>query len=305
MDQPQAIDISADTTFALALEAQNRGHALYYANPALISAEGGQPVAVIREMQVSQEVDSPVFLGEAHRVKLDEVSDIVWQRKDPPVDAAYIYSTQILALCRRCLVLNRPSSILAANEKLYTLNFPDLMPETIVSLSSEELLSFLDRLGGEMVIKPLDGKGGEGIFVLRRNDVNLFSLIEQATNFGSRLAMAQQYLPAVRRGDKRILLLDGEPLGAVLRVPASGELRANLHVGGSAARGVLEDSDIEIIQSIGPRLREDGLFFVGIDVIGGKLTEINVTSPTGIQEMSRIDGVNYCATVIEALESKK
>ena len=156
-----------------------------------------------------------------------------------------------------------------------------------------------------MVIKPLDGKGGEGIFVLRRNDVNLFSLIEQATNFGSRLAMAQQYLPAVRRGDKRILLLDGEPLGAVLRVPASGELRANLHVGGSAAPGVLEDSDIEIVQSIGPRLREDGLFFVGIDVIGGKLTEINVTSPTGIQEMSRIDGVNYCATVIEALESKK
>ncbi len=305
MDQPQAIDISADTTFALALEAQSRGHALYYANPALISAEGGQPVAVTREMQLSQDVDSPIVLGEAHRVKLDENSDIVWQRKDPPVDAAYIYSTQILALCRRCLVLNRPSSILAANEKLYTLNFPDLMPETIVSLSSEELLSFLDHLGGEMVIKPLDGKGGEGIFVLRRNDVNLFSLIEQATNFGSRLAMAQQYLPAVRRGDKRILLLDGEPLGAVLRVPASGELRANLHVGGSAEPGVLEDSDIEIIQSIGPRLREDGLFFVGIDVIGGKLTEINVTSPTGIQEMSRIDGVNYCATVIEALESKK
>lgn len=305
MDRPHGIDISADTTFALALEAQRRGHALFYANPALVGSEGGDPVAVIQEMRVSREEKPYVFIGEEKRVKLDVSSDVVWQRKDPPVDADYIYPTQILALCRRSLVLNRPSGILAANEKLYTLNFPDLMPDTIVSSSSEEILRFLDDLGGTMVIKPLDGRGGEGIFVLRRGDVNLFSLIEQATNFGERLAMAQEYLPAIRQGDKRILLIDGEPLGAVLRVPASGESRANLHVGGSAAAGILDDSDKRIIRAIGPRLRKDGLFLVGIDVIGGKLTEINVTSPTGIQEMSRIDGVNYSSSVIEAVEAKK
>jgi len=228
----------------------------------------------------------------------------VFQRKDPPVDAAYVTATQILSLCKRALVLNRPAGILAANEKLYALHFADLMPETLVARETRSFLDFLEQMSGEMIVKPLDGRGGEGIFHVRRDDRNLFSILEQSTRFGTRLAMAQRYLPAVRRGDKRILLLEGEPLGAVLRVPAQGETRANLHVGGRPEKATLDAADLRILERLRPWLERDGLFFVGIDVIGGLLTEVNVTSPTGIQEMNTLDGARYEERVIERVEKR-
>jgi glutathione synthase len=230
--------------------------------------------------------------------------EAVWQRKDPPVDTDFVTATQILALCRRALVWNRPDTVIWANEKLYALHFADLMPETRVTRRIPELVDFLAKLGGEMIVKPLGGKGGEGVFHLRHDDRNLFSILEQVTGFGTRWAMAQQYVPAVRRGDKRILLLDGEPLGAVLRVPAAGETRANLHVGGTAVRTGLDEHDLRIVERLRPHLLRDGLFFVGIDVIGGRLTEVNVTSPTGIQEIGALEGTRLEGRVIERLEQR-
>ena len=178
------------------------------------------------------------------------------------------------------------------------------MPETMVSRDTKELRAFMAKLGNQMIVKPLDGKGGEGIFHLTTEDRNIASILEQATRFGTRPTMAQEYLPAIREGDKRIILLEGEPLGAVLRVPAASEVRANLHVGGRATKAEISESDLRIIGRIAPSLREAGLFFVGIDVIGGKLTEINVTSPTGVQEINALDGACLEEKVIERVEQR-
>jgi glutathione synthase len=235
---------------------------------------------------------------------LDDDFDVVFQRVDPPADADYVIATQILALCRKARVLNRPEGILAANEKLYALHFRDLMPETLVTRSMRQLVDFLAKVGGEMIVKPLDGKGGEGIFHLRHGDRNLFSLLELTTQFGTRRIMAQRYLPDVRRGDKRILLLDGEPLGALLRVPAENEVRSNLHVGGKATATTLDENDLRIVERVAPSLRRDGLFFVGIDVIGGRLTEVNVTSPTGVQEVNALDDTRLEARILDGVEAR-
>jgi len=222
---------------------------------------------------------------------------------DLPVDTAYATATQILALCERCTVLNRPEVILTANEKLYALNFSDLMAETLVARKTSQLLDFMEKLGGEMIVKPLHGKGGEGIFHLTRDDRNTLSILEQSTDFESRWIMAQRYIPDVRRGDKRILLVDGEPIGALLRVPADNEVRSNLHVGGRPKAVDLDDADRTIIAAVAPSLRRDGLFFVGIDVIGGYLTEVNVTSPTGIQEINTLEDRCLEAEVLDGVEA--
>jgi glutathione synthase len=261
-------------------------------------------VARARAARLKRQAGSHAELDPPKSCVLDDDFDVVLQRKDPPVDAEYVTATQILGLCRRALVLNHPTGILAANEKLYACGFPQLMPETRVTREIPELIDFMAKLGGEMIVKPLGGRGGEGIFHLRHDDRNLFSILEQATGFGRRRAMAQRYLPDVRRGDKRILLVDGEPIGAVLRVPAAGETRANLHVGGTPARAPLDDYDRRIVTQLRPHLLRDGLFFVGIDVIGGWLTEINVTSPTGIQEIDALEGVRIEHDVIAAVESR-
>lgn len=302
MDAIESVDIAADTTFALMLEAQRRGHELLYLQPHNLGVRGGQAVARAAPISLRREPGRHFSLGQPRLLALDE-ADFVFQRKDPPVDAAYAAATQILSLCRRALVWNDPRSLLSANEKLYALHFADLMPATLVSRDMAALLNFLEEQGGQMVVKPLDGKAGEGIFHLRPGDPNLHSILEQSTAFGARWAMAQAYLPEVRRGDKRILLLEGEPLGAVLRVPAEGESRANFHAGGRAARAGLDPADRRIIERIAPRLRHDGLFFVGIDVIGGRLTEINVTSPTGLQEMNALDGARYEERILERIEA--
>jgi glutathione synthase len=304
MDPIGSIDIAKDTSFVLMLEGQARGHRLLYAELPDLSVDAGRAVARVRPITVRREVGRHFELGEPHTRVLDDEVDVVLQRKDPPVDVDYVTATQILTLCRRALVLNRPDTVIWANEKLYALQFPDLMPDTRVTRRIPELVDFLAKLGGEMIVKPLGGKGGEGVFHVRHDDRNLFSILETLTAFGSRWTMAQQYLPAIREGDKRILLLDGQPLGALLRVPAAGEVRANLHVGGTPARTGLDEHDRRIIERLRPRLLRDGLFFVGIDVIGGRLTEVNVTSPTGVQEVNALEGVRLEARILEALEER-
>ncbi len=304
MDPIESIDIQGDTTFVLMLEAQQRGHRVLYVLPDDLGVAGGEVVARARPVTLRREVGRHVDIGEPRILALDREADVVFQRKDPPVDAAYVTTTQILALCRRALVLNRPEGILTANEKLYALNFADLMPETRVTHSIATLREFMHELGGEMIVKPLDGRGGEGIFHVHEADRNLVSILEQSTTFESRRVMAQQYLPAVREGDKRLLLVDGEPLGAVMRVPAEGEHRANFHVGGSAAKTVLDANDRRIIERLAPSLRRDGLFFVGVDVIGGLLTEVNVTSPTGVQEVNTLEGRRLEVDILDAVEAR-
>jgi glutathione synthase len=304
MDPIRSIDVRSDTTFALMLEAQRRGHRIFCVDPGDLGVDGGRVVAKVSPVTLRREVGNHADLGESRRADLDAEFEAVFQRKDPPVDEAYVTATQILALCKRAWVLNRPSGILAANEKLYALHFADLMPETLVARETRQFLDFLERMDGEMIVKPLGGRGGEGIFHVRRDDRNLFSILEQTTRFGTRLAMAQRYLAAVRRGDKRILLVEGEPLGAVLRVPAESETRANLHVGGRPEKATLDADDRKIVERLAPWLARDGLFFVGIDVIGGRLTEVNVTSPTGLQEMNALDGARYEERVLERVEQR-
>ena len=304
MDPIESIDIETDTTFVLMLEAQRRGHRVLYADPADLAIDAGTPVVRARPVTLRREPGRHADVGEVCSLALDEEADVVLQRTDPPVDAAYVSATQILTLCRRALVLNRPAGILAANEKLYALHFPDLMPLTRVTRSIPQLVDFMAKVGGEMVVKPLDGRGGEGVFHVRADDRNLNSILEQSTRFETLRVMAQQYLPDVRRGDKRILILDGEPIGAVLRVPAEREFRANFHVGGVAARAELDEDDRRILERIAPALRRDGLFFVGIDVISGRLTEVNVTSPTGVQEINNLEGRHLEQEILDGVERK-
>jgi len=303
MDPLASIDVQGDTTFVLMLEAQARGHRVLYADPADLAVADARVTVRARPATLRREVGSHYELGAESTFVVDDAIDVVLQRKDPPVDAEYVTSTQILGLCRRAVVLNRPSGILASNEKLYALHFPELMTETIVTRSIPQLVDFMAKVGGDMIVKPLEGRGGEGIFHLRHDDRNLFSILEQSTRFGARRVMAQRYLPAVRQGDKRILLLGGEPIGAVLRIPLERETRSNLHVGGRPARAVLDEADRRIVDALAPALRRDGLFFVGIDVIGGLLTEVNVTSPTGVQEVNRLDGTRLEARILDGIEA--
>jgi len=304
MDPIEREDVAGSTTLVLMLEAQARGHEVLYCEPRDLEVIDGRAAARVTPVTLRHEVGNHFTRGPSRTAVLDDEVDVAFQRKDPPVEGVYVTSTQILGICRRTLVLNDPRHILAFNEKLFALHFPDLMAETTVTREIAVLRDFMAKLGGEMIVKPLDGKGGEGIFHVHEADRNLSSILEQATGFGTRWAMAQRYLPEVREGDKRILLLDGEPIGAVLRVPSDAEVRANLHVGGRAAKAEITAQDRVIIDRVGPVLREHGLFFVGIDVIGGRLTEINVTSPTGVQEVNALDGVKLEARFMDAVEAK-
>ena len=302
MDPLESIDVEADTTFVLMLEAQQRGHSVFYIDPSDLGVDSGRAVATVFPVTLQREQGRHAETGPPRFVVLDDEFDVIFQRKDPPVDRDFIFATQILDVCRRALVLNGPRAIIAFNEKLFALQFSDLMAETLVTRSLSELRAFMATLGGQMIVKPLDGKGGEGIFLLRRDDPNLNSILEQSTGFETRWVMAQRYLPDVRKGDKRILLLDGEPIGAVLRVPPEHEVRSNLHVGGRPERAELDERDLRIVETLRPALLRDGFFFVGIDVIGGFLTEVNVTSPTGVQEINRLEGRCLEAEILDAVE---
>jgi glutathione synthase len=244
------------------------------------------------------------LLGPQGTVPLKSCAAVL-MRKDPPFDLDYYFATLLLERARGAtLIVNDPRGLREQNEKLAILEYPELCPPTVVTREATRLRAFLAEQGGEMVVKPLDASGGFGVFHVRRGDPNTGAILEQSTNLGRRWTMAQKYLPEVKRGDKRILLIDGEPLCAVLRVPAADDLRGNLHVGAKPMATTLDDRDQAIVHKVGPRLRERGHFFVGLDVIGGWLTEVNVTSPTGILEANTLYGDAYEVKVVERLEQK-
>jgi glutathione synthase len=304
MDPLARLQIAGDSTFAMMCAAQQRKHEIWFCEPRHLGLEHDEPVARAWPVTVRRVEGDHYLLGPQAGVPLGSCH-AVFMRKDPPIDLDYYFATLLLERARgRTLIINDPRGLRECNEKLAILDYPQLCPPTIVTRETVRLRSFLAEQGGEMVVKPLDASGGFGVFHVRKNDTNTGAILEQATNLGRRWTMAQRYLPEVRGGDKRILLVDGEPLCAVLRVPAPDDARGNLHVGARAMATKIEGRDLDIVAAVGPRLREAGHFFVGLDVIGGYLTEINVTSPTGIMEANALDGAEYEMKVIQALERK-
>jgi glutathione synthase len=304
MDPLGQIQIASDTTFALMLEAERRGHENWFCEPRHLGLEHDRPAAAAWPVTVRR-VQGDHFLLSPQATVLLEDFDVVLMRKDPPFDHDYYVATLLLERARgRTLLVNDPRGLREANEKLAVLTFPRLTPPMIATRQGSRLRSFMAENGGEMVIKPLDASGGFGVFHVRAGDPNTGSILEQATNLGRRWTIAQRYLPEVRLGDKRILLVEGEPLCAVLRVPPPDDARGNLHIGARAAPTELDDRDRAIIDQLAPQLRDNGFFFVGLDVIGGWLTEINVTSPTGILEANALYGGSHETRVLERLEQK-
>src|SRR5437588_4331886 len=304
MDPIDTINIDADSTFALALEAQARGHALFHYLPDALTLQDGRLYARARPLEVMRRQGNHHRFGAFEELDLAGV-DVILMRQDPPFDMAYITATHLLELLpdHGPLVVNDPAAVRNAPEKLFVLRFKELMPPTLLSLDGEEIRAFWQE-HGEIVLKPLFGNGGAGVFHLRSGDDNLNALIEMYALVYREPVMVQRYLPEVRQGDKRIILVEGEPKGAVLRVPPEGEARANLHVGGRAVKPELTPREREICAAIGPALRQQGLVFVGIDVIGDYMTEINVTSPTGMQEIARLDGTDLAAPIWDAVEAR-
>ena len=304
MDPPSTVIVDEDTSFALMLEAQERGHRVDHCQRHDLHVVGNRIHATVRQARMQRVAGEAVVLGEPEQVSLHDV-DAVLIRTDPPFDSDYLWCTLLLERVKDdTLVVNDPHGLRLANEKLYACYFPELMPRTLITADKAKIKQFLDEVGGRAVIKPLDGAGGEGVLFLQSGDLNVNAIIELRTHHGQRLAMIQEFLPAVSAGDKRIILLGGEPLGAILRVPQKGDVRSNIHVGGSVAAAEVTAEDRRIAETLAPRLQSDGLHFVGLDVIGGKLTEVNVTSPTGIQQMSRLDGENYCGRVLDWLQAR-
>ncbi|ARJ66398.1 glutathione synthase [Magnetospirillum sp. ME-1] len=304
MDPIESIDIDADSTFVLALEAEKRGHTLYHYLPRDLSLREGKVLARVRPLSVRRVRGDHFTLGQARTVELGDM-DVVLMRQDPPFDMAYITATHLLDhIHPRTLVVNDPTHVRNAPEKLLVTHFGDLMPPTLITSDREQILEFRD-VHKDIIVKPLFGNGGAGVFHLLPGDENLNSLLEMFTQLYREPVMVQRYLPEVRQGDKRIILVDGVAVGAVNRVPAEGEARSNLHVGGTAKPTTLTRREHEICAAIGPTLRERGLIFVGIDVIGDYLTEINVTSPTGIQQIDRFDGVCIEGLIWDAIEARK
>jgi glutathione synthase len=304
MDPMSRVLADKDTTFAFQLEGQLRGHTQYHCEPEDLFVDQTTPQATVRGLVVERAAVH-FHLHEARTVPL-AFFDVVFMRKDPPFDLRYFFATHLLGLVdpAETLVVNSPRGLRDANEKLYALNFPDLIPESLVTRDLARLRAFLETMGGEMIVKPLDACGGSGVLHLHRDDRNLNALLELSTRDGTELVMAQRYLPAARQGDKRLIVLDGEPLGAVLRVPRDDEHRGNIHVGGRVVRAPVDERDRDICRRMAARLSGDGLWFVGLDVIGGLVTEVNVTSPTGVQEIDRLDGVCLESHVLDFVEAR-
>jgi glutathione synthase len=304
MDPIERILPDRDTTFVFMLESQARDHAVYYCNIGDLFARDTLPYARARRTLVRRA--SPHYQLLEERTEPLAWFDAILMRKDPPVDLNYLFATHLLSLAEQAgtFVLNSPRGLREANEKLYALNFPDVVPSTLVTPDIPQLKAFLEDLGGQMIIKPLDACGGAGVFHLHRSDRNLNALLELSTDNGRRPIMAQRYLPEIRQGDKRLILLDGLPLGATLRVPRPDEHRGNIHAGGTCIATPVTPRDEQIAALLAPRLRRDGLFFAGLDIIGDYLTEVNVTSPTGIQEINSLNAVNLEAAVVDFLEAR-
>jgi glutathione synthase len=305
MDPLEGVLVDKDTTFAFMLEAQKRGHEIYFLGLRQLYADGPQVRMHAWRCEVERATPHHRFLDQGADYPI-EAFDAVFMRKDPPADAQYLYATMLLSRAdpRRTFVLNDPAGLREANEKLYALRFPSVIPPTLVTYQIARLRKFMIDQGGEMIVKPLGGHGGEGVFYVHSGDRNLGAILESATRFETEPIMAQRYIPEVRNGDKRLIVLEGEPLGCTLRVPREDEHRGNIHVGGTCVQAPVTDRDREICKTLKPRLENDGLYFVGLDIIGDYLTEVNVTSPTGVQEIDRLDGVNLEAKVIDFVEER-
>jgi len=304
MDPIEKIDIGGDSTFALALEAQTRGHSLLYYGPRDLSFRDGKVTAHVRPLQVRAVKGDHFTLGEPFVYDLAG-ADVVLMRQDPPFDMAYITATHILERIHpKTLVVNNPRHVRNAPEKLFVTEFADFIPPTLITSDLREIRSFREE-HRDIILKPLYGNGGAGVFRVKIDDENFGSLMEMFTRFYREPVIVQRYLPDVRKGDKRIILVDGEFSGAINRVPAQGEARSNMHVGGRPEATTLSPREKEICAALGPELKARGLIFTGIDVIGNYLTEINVTSPTGIWEVKRFGGADIAALVWDAIEKRR
>jgi glutathione synthase len=303
MDPIEAIDIDADSTFVLALEAQRRGHGLYHYLPQDLAFTEGRLYAKARPLEVRREHGNHSSLGESERLDLAAM-DVVLMRQDPPFDMAYITATHLLEhIHPGTLVVNDPAAVRNAPEKLFVTHFPSLMPPTLISSNKDEIVAFRAE-HGDIIVKPLFGNGGAGVFHIEPASDSLNALLELFTELYREPVMVQKYLAEVRGGDKRIILIDGVAAGAINRIPPPGEARSNMHVGGRPVKAELSARDREICAAIGPTLKDQGMIFVGIDVIGDYLTEINVTSPTGLQEIDRFDGTSLASGIWDAIEAR-
>jgi glutathione synthase len=304
MDHVSTVSIAGDTSFALSLEAQRRGHQLFHYTPDRLSMRDGKVFARVEEMQVRDEKGNHYSLGEPVRTDLSEM-DVILLRQDPPFDMNYITTTHMLERIHpKTLVVNDPAWVRNSPEKIFVTEFPDLMPETLITKDVREVEAFR-REFGDIILKPLYGNGGAGVFQLNDGDRNLTSLLEMFSQLFREPFIVQRYLKDVRKGDKRIILIDGEAVGAVNRVPSERESRSNMHVGGRAEKADLTEREREICARIGPSLKERGFILVGIDVIGDYMTEINVTSPTGIREIQRFGGADIASLFWNVIEDKR
>ncbi len=304
MDPIQSINIAGDSTFAMMLEAQRRGHHLFYYQTKALALGEGSLFAAGNDVTVRDEKGNHFTLGDERRADLGK-KDVVLMRQDPPFDMGYITATHMLETIHpKTLVVNDPKEVRNAPEKLFVLNYPQFMPETLITRDPVELAAFR-RAHGDIILKPLYGNGGAGVFRLGEGDQNFSSLLELFTQTFREPFIAQKYLPDVRKGDKRIILVDGKAAGAINRVPAVNENRSNMHVGGKAEPTHMTRREHEICEALGPDLKQRGLIFVGIDVIGDYLTEINVTSPTGIREVKRFGGEDIASLIWDAIEARR
>jgi len=304
MDHVSSIDINGDSTFVMALEAQKRGYNLLHYVPGKLAMSNGRIIAEAEPMQLRREKGNHFTLGEPRRIDLADDVDVVLMRQDPPFDMAYITATHLLEHVHpQTLVVNDPREVRNAPEKLFVTRFPEFMPPTLIASDRKQILAFREE-HKDIIIKPLYGNGGAGVFHIKPGDENLNALLEMFTMLYREPIIAQAYLKDVRAGDKRIILIDGDIAGATNRVPMEGEARSNMHVGGKAVKTEITERERDICTAIGPELKARGMIFVGIDVIGGYMTEINVTSPTGLQEINRFDDVCLEADIWDAIEAK-
>jgi glutathione synthase len=305
MDPISDINIKKDSSFAMLLDAQARGYQLFYMEMHDLAMVNGKAMATMRELSVKQDADQWFTLGESVDTPLAEL-DVILMRKDPPFDTEFIYATYMLERAEEegVLIVNKPQSLRDANEKLFTAWFSEFTPDTIVTRDAKRIRAF-HQLKQDIILKPLDGMGGASIFRVKKDDPNVGVIIETLTSYGQQYAMAQAFIPEITQGDKRILVVDGEPVPyALARIPMKGETRGNLAAGGSGVAQPLSESDWKIARAIGPELKKRGLIFVGLDVIGDKLTEINVTSPTCIKEIEAAFDVNITGMLMDAIEAR-
>jgi len=305
MDPISSINIKKDTSFAMLLEAQSRGYELHYMEMNSLYLRGGEGRATTKKLSVKQDYDGWYEFGTEQDIALQEL-DVILMRKDPPFDTEFIYATYILERAEEkgTLIVNKPQSLRDCNEKLFTAWFPELTPDTLVTRNAAQLKAF-HKEHTDVILKPLDGMGGASIFRLKPEDANVSVVIETLTEHGSRFCMAQNYLPAIKDGDKRVLVVDGEPVPYCLaRIPAQGETRGNLAAGGRGEARPLSESDWAIARTVAPILKQKGLIFVGLDIIGDRLTEINVTSPTCAREIEAAFPISVTGMLMDAIEKR-